>query len=60
MAWILSRSDPQLSREDWRAKLQAVCHGDEEPDLELLTQIDSLLAKPAGKVSPENSDMMLF
>lgn len=60
LAWILARDEPQLSQDQWRIKLQAIFQGDEEPDLELLTQIDSLLAKPTGKVFSENSDVMLF
>lgn len=60
LAWILSRSDPRLSREDWRVKLQAICHGNEEPDLEFLTRIDSLLAKPTNKVPSEVAGDLLL
>lgn len=60
LAWILARDEPQLSQDEWRVKLQAIFQGNEEPDLEFLTQIDSLLSKPSGKGFSENSDAMLF
>lgn len=60
LAWILARDEPQFSQDEWRVKLQAVYQGDEEPSLELLTQIDALLAKPSGEVVSENSDVLLF
>ena len=59
LAWILAGKEPRFSQEEWRLKLQAIFQGDEEPSLELLTQIDSLLAKPAKKVVAK-SDAMLF
>jgi hypothetical protein len=60
LALILARDLPHLSQDEWRVKLQAIYQGDEEPDLELLTQIDSLLAKPSGKHSSGDTDALLF
>jgi hypothetical protein len=60
LALILARDEPQFSQHEWRSKLQAIYQGDEEPSLELLTQIDSHLAKPSGKWVSEDSEMLLF
>lgn len=60
LAWIMARKDPQFSQDDWRVKLQSIFQGDEEPSLELLTRIDSLLAKPAKKQDSGKSDALLF
>ncbi len=60
LAWILARDEPHLSLDEWRLKIQAIYTGDEEPDLEFLTQIDALLAKPNGKQFSESSDSLLF
>jgi hypothetical protein len=60
LALILARDGASLTQEDWILKLQAIFHGNEEPSMELLTQIDSLLAKPAGKVVTVNSETLLF
>jgi hypothetical protein len=60
LALILARDGASLTQEDWILKLQAIFHGNEEPTMELLTQIDSLLAKPAGKVVSVKSEALLF
>ncbi len=60
LAWIMARKDAQFSQDDWRVKLQSIFQGDEEPSLELLTQIDSLLAKPTKKADCMKSDDLLF
>jgi hypothetical protein len=60
LAWILARDEPQFSHHEWCSKLQAIYQGDEEPGLELLTQIDSHLAKPSGKLAADNSDLFFF
>ncbi len=60
LALILARDGASLTQEDWILKLQAIFHGNEEPNMELLTQIDSLLAKPAGKVVSVKSEALLF
>lgn len=58
LAWIMAGKDPRFSQEEWRLKLQTIFQGDEEPSLELLTQIDSLLAKPAKKAVVKSDDML--
>ena len=60
LSWIMAREHPKFSRDAWRSKLQAIFEGDEEPTLELLTQIESHLAKPRGKPGAEDSHAMLF
>ena len=60
LSWILARDEPRFSQHEWRLKLQAIYQGDEEPSLEILTQIDSHLAKPCGKEVSANSDVLLF
>lgn len=60
LAIILARVEPQLSQEDWRSKLQAIYQGEEEPNVELLTQIDSLLAKPSNKSLHQETEVLLF
>lgn len=47
LAMVLATEDPS-TRDEWRLRLQRMVDGDVEPDLELLTKIDSLLAKPAA------------
>ena len=60
LAWILAKDKPDHSQNDWRLKLQAIFQGDEEPSLEVLTQIDSLLAKPSRKgVSVKSEDFLI-
>ncbi len=46
LAMVLA-TEGSSTREEWRLRLQRMIAGDVEPDLELLTKIDSLLAKPA-------------
>lgn len=60
LALILARDGASLTQRDWILKLQAIFHGNEEPSMELLTQIDSLLAKPAVKLVTVNSEALLF
>lgn len=60
LALILARDGASLTQGDWILKLQAIFHGNDEPSMELLTQIDSLLAKPAGKAVTVNSETLLF
>ncbi len=60
LALILSREQQQLSESDWRTKLNAIFQGDEEPSIELLTKIDSLLAQPSSKQRIEDTGAMLF
>lgn len=56
----MARKDPQFSQDGWRVKLQSIFQGVEEPSLELLTRIDTLLAKPAKKQDSGKSDALLF
>jgi hypothetical protein len=60
LALILARDAPRFTHDEWRLKLQAIYQGDEEPNLEFLTQIDSLLAKPSGKIFADQVDTLLF
>lgn len=60
MALILSREQQQFSEPDWRATLNGIFQGEEEPSIELLTKIDSLLAQPSSKQRPEDTGAMLF
>lgn len=60
LSWILARDNPQFSKDDWRLKLQAIFQGEEEPSLELLMQIDTLLAKPSGSQISVKSDTLLL
>jgi hypothetical protein len=60
LALILARDGSSFTQNDWILKLQAIFHGNEEPSMELLTQIDSLLAKPARKVVSVKSEALLF
>ena len=60
LALILARDGSPFSQDDWRLKLQAIFQGNEEPSMELLIQIDSLLAKPSGKVVSVKSEALLF
>ena len=39
--------------DDWRERLRRILAREEEPDLDLLTEIDSILARPA-KGKPES------
>jgi hypothetical protein len=60
LAWILAKSESQYSQHAWRLKLQAIFQGDEEPSMEILTQIDAVLAKSTKKVVSVKSDEFLF
>ncbi|MEY3394252.1 MAG: hypothetical protein RL346_488 [Verrucomicrobiota bacterium] len=60
LALILSREHQQVSEHEWRIRLNAIFMGDEEPDMELLTRIDSLLARPSEKMrTPDKGEMLL-
>lgn len=60
LAWILAKGESDHSQNDWRLKLQAIFQGDEEPTLEILTKIDSLLAKPSRKaIAIKSEDFLL-
>jgi len=45
--------------EEWRGRLQRILSREEEPGFELLTEIDSMLAKPGkcGDVSGDTHDL---
>lgn len=60
LAWILAKDKIGHSQNDWRLKLQAIFQGDEEPTLEILTRIDSLLAKPSRRAVSVKSEDLLF
>ena len=47
LALILSRNG-DWEESEWREKLQAILDGKEEPDFDLLTRIDSVLARPVA------------
>lgn len=60
LAWILAKDKIEYSQNDWRIKLQAIFQGNEVPTLEILTQIDSLLAKPSRcAVSVKSEDILI-
>jgi hypothetical protein len=48
------------STEEWRARLDAVLNGGEVPTLDLLTQIDAVLAKPATRYDGNPAQELLF
>lgn len=56
---ILSRMDGGDAGE-WRERLQKILAGEEEPGLDLLTEIDSILAKPSKTVSDGGDESDLF
>lgn len=64
LALILSREEIQgespLSQAQWRARLQEILSGDVEPSLELLTKLDSLLAKRSEPAPEAESGRFLF
>lgn len=50
-------ADGSITQNEWRSRLQAILDGKDEPSLELLTRIDSLLAKATGGTKiPDTSD----
>jgi len=64
LALILAREGAiegeAMDQSQWRVKLQEILEGEIEPSLELLTKLDSLLAK-RGSVKPkQESDGFLF
>ena len=46
--------------DEWRDRLQQILKREEEPDFELLTEIDSILAKPAKGGSTDRVEPDLF
>jgi hypothetical protein len=44
----------------WRERLRKILGGEEEPGLELLTEIDSILAKPSKPAPTEGREADLF
>jgi len=48
------------STDDWRTRLRTVLEGDEIPSLDLLMQIDALLAGPSRPKSNNLSQGSLF
>jgi hypothetical protein len=59
LAAILS-AQGELDAVAWRSKLQGILEGEEEPGLELLTRIDTLLARRSVSRSPEETGGDLF
>ena len=59
LAMILAQ-DQGGTKKEWRSKLQEIMDGGSEPSLELLTRIDSLLAKSADKNSVADCTGDLF
>ena len=57
---LILAGEGEASQEVWRSRLQGILDGDEEPGLELLTKLDSLLAKPAKKSDGHNPHAELF
>ena len=45
---------------EWRERMRKILGGEEEPGLELLTEIDSILAKPLKRTTDENGEADLF
>lgn len=58
MSMILG-ADGSITQNEWRSRLQAILDGKDEPSLELLTRIDSLLAKATGgtKIADTSDDL---
>ena len=59
LAMILSQGDGQAA-DAWRRRLSRVLEGETEPNFELLTQIDSLLARPGEKPATNGGQEDLF
>jgi hypothetical protein len=64
LALILSREpvcdEEVLSQAQWRTRLQDILAGDAEPSLELLTKLDSLLAKRSDSATKTETGEFLF
>lgn len=45
---------------EWRERMRSILAGEEEPGLELLTEIDSILAKPAQAAPAASRQADLF
>ncbi len=56
---ILSRKKGG-NMDEWRERLQRILEREDEPDFELLTEIDSILAKPAKGKSTSRMEPDLF
>lgn len=59
IALILSKED-ETSSDAWRSRLQMILEGDEEPGFDLLTRIDSILARPARVEVPLQRECDFF
>ncbi len=59
LAMILSQGDGQ-AEDFWRRRLSSVLDGEIEPDFELLTKVDSLLARPSRKPAANGGQEDLF
>lgn len=59
LALILSGKDG-AGRDFWREKIRRILDGGEQPDFELLVEIDSILARPAKVKAAESADQELF
>ncbi len=46
--------------EEWRTRLRVLLEGQEIPSLDLLTQIDSLLASPSKRPPGDETQKLLF
>ena len=56
---ILSKAG-DLAPDEWRAKLRRILDGDEEPGFEIITRIDSALARPVKLRDPGGEEGDLF
>ena len=57
---VILGADGESNVQEWRIKLQRILNGQEEPSLELLTQIDSILARPGHPSVAGDSEADLF
>jgi len=57
---IVLAGDGTDTQKEWRSRLQEILDGKNEPSLELLTRIDSVLAGAAGKESVPDTSEDLF
>ena len=44
----------------WRTRIQKVMDGEMEPDIDLITRIDSLLARPSVSGNTQNDTLDMF
>ena len=59
LALVLA-GDGSATQKEWRSKLQEILDGKNEPSLELLTRIDSLLSRAVVKKHVSDSSADLF